>query len=215
MLAAAAPLDEADDPNPREPYEDAGAWRAMGLPMLKELAEIGMEMARDLARRVKEAPANDDPEAARAMPVDPGLSFSRIARMVHLSLSLGARLIEDSAADNSRLAELRKDARESALWARDAQAKRRIAEIDDVLERAVRCAVRQARERGDPEADALEYRLDPPNQAVSGKDYYSDEPVPQLIERLCATYGIPFDPDLWVDEPDDDEDEEDEDEDTS
>ena len=214
MPAATATLDEAFDPDPCAPYEDAASWRSMGLPMLKELAEIGMEMARDLARRVKDAPANDDPEAARAMPADPGLSLSRIARMVHLSLSLGARLIEDSAADNVRLAELRKEARSRDLWDSNHRAQMRVAEIDEILDRAVRCAVRQARERGDPEVDALEYRLDPPNQALSNKDYYGDEPIPELIERLCATYKIPFDPDLWADEPDDDE-EEDWDEDTS
>jgi hypothetical protein len=215
MLAATATLDEAADPNPREPYEDAAAWRAMGLPMLKELAEIGMEMARDLARRVKDAPANDDPEVARAMPADPGLSLSRIARMVHLSLSLGARLIEDSAADNVKLAELRTEARESAMWERNRHAQMRVREIDEILERAVRCAVRKARERGDPDVDAMEYHLDPPNQAVSNKDYYGDEPAPELIERLCRTYNIPFDPNLWADEPDPDDDEYDEDEDTS
>ena len=216
MPAAAAALDPAVDPDPCEPYEDAVAWRAMGLPMLKELAEIGMEMARDLARRVREVPANDDPEAAASRPADPGLSLSRIARTVHLSLSLGARLIEESAADNVKLAELRKEARSRDLWDRHDRARARVNEIDEILERAVRCAVRQARERGDPEVDAMEYRLDPPNQAVSGKDYYGDEPVPELIERLCRTYNIPFDPNLWADEPDpDDEDDEDWDEDTS
>lgn len=216
MLAAAALLDEADDPNPREPYEDAAAWRAMGLPMLKELAEIGMEMARDLARRVKEAPANDDPEAARAMPADPGLSLSRIGRMVHLSLSLGARLIEGSAADNVKLAELRAVARDRIRTEQRYRAEMRVCEIDEILARAVRCTVREARERGDPEVDALEYRLDPPNQAVSEKDYYGDEPIPALIERLCRTYNIPFNPNLCADEPDDDEeDDEDWDEDSS
>ena len=86
--------------------------RAEGrLAMLRELAELGMALTRELTRRTLESPetpgaevaantnANDNPKSApRAVPGprhDPAESFARLSRAVRLTLALEAKAEEE------------------------------------------------------------------------------------------------------------------------
>ena len=76
------------------------------LAMLRELAELGMALARELTRRTLEAEEDPDPGAAasanpRAAPGprhDPADSFARLSRAVRLTLALEAKVEEDLSA---------------------------------------------------------------------------------------------------------------------
>jgi len=84
------------------------------LAMLRDLAELGMALARDLARRTLEAPDEAEPaadadagpnaaprNASRAVPGprhDPAESFARLSRAVRLTLALEARVDQELSA---------------------------------------------------------------------------------------------------------------------
>jgi len=99
------------DPAPNLPEEDdddAPAWARRHLGMLVEIGDMGMELARNLARRVAaetraaeaqaDAAAQDGSgeapgaPAGRGMAIDPALSFTRISRALRLTISLEARM---------------------------------------------------------------------------------------------------------------------------
>ncbi len=68
--------------------------------MLRELAELGMAMTRELARRTLETPDSSEPAATpRPFPrLDPAEAFARLSRAVRLTLVLEARADEELAA---------------------------------------------------------------------------------------------------------------------
>jgi hypothetical protein len=96
---------------PQDPREARAEER---LDMLRELAELGMTLARELTRRVMETPdpsadpeplADPDRTAARYAALgrreprhDPAESFARISRAIRLTLALEARAEADLAA---------------------------------------------------------------------------------------------------------------------
>jgi hypothetical protein len=71
--SGAPPL--GDDADAADPLVARGEER---VGMLRDLAELGMEMARDLVRRTVNAP--DDDKAASAARHDPADSFARLSR---------------------------------------------------------------------------------------------------------------------------------------
>jgi hypothetical protein len=96
------------------PYDPRVARAEERLDMLRELAELGMALARDLTRRALDAPdpqadpeplADPDPTAARFAARarrkprhDPAESFARLSRAVRLTLALEASAEADLAA---------------------------------------------------------------------------------------------------------------------
>ncbi len=87
---------------PTPPEEPAAERTARHLAMLRELAEIGMALARALGQQALAAlapPAAETPEPAPAPTppsrIDPGLAFARIARVVRQIIALEARIIAD------------------------------------------------------------------------------------------------------------------------
>src|SRR5271155_5347384 len=86
--------------------EDAAApddWADEHVRMLRELADLGVQLSVAFAPRALTPP---DPAAVGPVSRDPGLSFSRVARAVRLTLALEARIREgafarqDPAADD-------------------------------------------------------------------------------------------------------------------
>jgi hypothetical protein len=135
--------------------------------MLAELAELGLELARDLQGR---ALAAEGPAEAAAL----ADAFHRIARSVRQSLALEARLQRDAARDAreqreeaARAAAARRDARKAQL------AKRVERLIWDEAERAedAFALVRQARDHVEAEAET---------------ETFLDEPVEAQIARIRA-----------------------------
>ena len=85
-----------DDPASKASANAAAARAARRLEMLRELAEIGVAMARTTRRQLLEADPEDKAELA--------LAFSRIAWNVRQTLALEARLAR-SAASRASFAE--------------------------------------------------------------------------------------------------------------
>src|SRR4051794_18794903 len=82
-------------PSPAPAGAPARALIERQLATLTRLAEIGMEIA-EAAGRQAAAAQSDAGEAA--LPGDPGLTYSRAARAVRLTIALQSRLAKDLAA---------------------------------------------------------------------------------------------------------------------
>ena len=183
MSDAAAILAPPEDPSPEVcPTETRGEQR---LALLRELADLGMDMARDVARRAK------DPDAEGAI-ADPGLAFARIARAVRQTLALEVRFEEER---ETRLAR-----------ARDAAQRRRDREASAPYDRRGRLVRRAALRAIEAEADDQDYAeqlveaLDERLLDREADEDFLDLPVSELVARICKDLGLRFDPSLWEDE---------------
>ncbi|HEX4261970.1 MAG TPA: hypothetical protein VHY76_12810, partial [Acetobacteraceae bacterium] len=87
---------------PTPPEETAAERTARHLAMLRELAGIGMALARALGEQAlaalaPPAPETPEPAPAPAPPsrTDPGLAFARVTRAVRQTIALEARIVAD------------------------------------------------------------------------------------------------------------------------
>jgi hypothetical protein len=201
-------------PDP-ERARDASAARteaAEDAEMLRDLARIGMDIARSL-RVIAEAQAAQAVAQPTQAPagIDPGLGFSRVSRAVRLTLALKTKLLEEG---QQRDRKEREEAQERKIAA--ARKQRRKTEVASAVEQAIEDDVERG-EGGDAEqlrADLRE-RLDEPDiDGDLGKCTVGD-----IVQRVCRDLGIIPDWGLWekeawyVDEEvpleDDDDEEED------
>lgn len=148
------------------------------LAMLRELAEIGMRLARDVERQAEE------PQASR---MELGLVFVRIARAVRQTLALEARMQEALATD-VRKAEVRR--------AEDVRAA--VVQRAKVLRRTVTQAIEA--DADDADIDHLAYELEERLADRQDDTDFLDRPVSELIARICKTLGVTPDWSLWEDE---------------
>ncbi|MGZ3398694.1 MAG: hypothetical protein ACXWKX_05705 [Caulobacteraceae bacterium] len=182
--------DAPDTPAPNAPPTDSDEtdWSRpfvmRQLQLLGDLAEIGLEVARGVERRVKAAEADED-----LAPV--ALAYSRVSRAVRLTLMLQSRLIKDRKADEQAeakaLAEVRAEqAKQEAV--RDPVYQRKV-RVETILER-----VALARHPGDAaRADRL---VREGGERLDDEDLYGDlmeRPLSELVARLCRDLGL--DPD--------------------
>ncbi|HEX4261274.1 MAG TPA: hypothetical protein VHY76_09245 [Acetobacteraceae bacterium] len=72
--------------------ESDAARTARHLAMLRELAEIGMALARALGEQALAAPQAEAPDPPAPPRADPGLAFARVARAVRQCIALEARI---------------------------------------------------------------------------------------------------------------------------
>jgi hypothetical protein len=175
--AAAPPSDPAQDaPGP-------DSRRQQRLRMLREIAEIGIRLARGVERQAEE------PEATAG---DVALKFSRIARAVRQTLALEARL-EEEFAEAVRHEEVERD------WARGQQARAPI----DRRSRLVRRAVAQAIEADAEDEDQEERLFEALDERLCDReddDDFLDRPIGELVAMICKTLGVSVDLSLWEDE---------------
>ncbi len=96
-------LPTAQPTPPDDPFEEIALYRRM----CRELAELGMELARTAARQALEQTPPAEPDAA-PMPrqADPRLVFTHLARSVRQCIALGTRLAAATGADAKREAQL-------------------------------------------------------------------------------------------------------------
>ncbi len=172
-MATQQPCCETSDP--------AAARTERHLRLLAELAEIGM----DLAREVRRQALDQDGEAPPA--ADLALTFSRIARAVRQTVALEAKLAEEAQAGRSERPALSVSDR----W-RSARRKRQVREIvGEIIE---------AESDGDFEADRLlserDERLDDGDEEAD----FADRPIGELVARICRDLGITPDWSLFEDE---------------
>jgi hypothetical protein len=150
--------------------------------VLQELAEIGMDLARDLRRRVLE-PA---PEEA-ASNADLGLIFSRIARAVRQTVALEARLAEEDRKGGAGPGLLGVSDR----W-RSARRRRQVRKIvGEVIE---------AEADSDIEADRLFTDRDERLEDGDEEADFADRPIGELVARICCDLGVSVDWSLFEDE---------------
>jgi hypothetical protein len=204
MSAAASP----HDTELLDPAEARALRQARRLARLERLAELGMELAELLCRRVAQAaepagPARheDDAVVGEAV-VKVELAFSRLARAVRLTDALASRL----EADGLKL-ELKLEAAADGPPADDAPASeeagyermrlrlRRLMVQDDTL-RAIEAEARGDVEHGEALLSGLYERL----YELTDEDLLA-VPVGVMIARLCQAIGVPYDPHHWGDDP--------------
>ncbi len=174
----------SDDP------EDRTAWR---LAMLRELAELGMEMARavrdEAVARSEPAEEGEPRPPARFPAGDLGLVYSRIARAVRQTLALHERIAEDGRKAGVERAR-------SRVAAIRAAAEDRQNEIRDYVAEAIEAEAAE-RHSSRPEVERLLDDLDERIEAGAYDDGLDDAPIGELVARICADLGVIPDWSLW------------------
>ncbi|HZZ32023.1 MAG TPA: hypothetical protein VFE10_08510 [Phenylobacterium sp.] len=148
--------------------------------MLAELAEIGMDLAREVRRQALDQAAEAPPSA------DQALSFSRIARAVRPTVALEARLAEDRLQGPSGRPILSVAER----W-RSARRKRQV--------RAIVGQVIEAEADNDYQHDRL---LEDRNERLEDGDEeadFADRPIGELVARICRDLDATPDGSLFED----------------
>ena len=157
--------------------------------MLRELAELGMQLARAVAAQaLAEAQGEAATEPGRA---DPGLSFSRVARAVRLTLALEARTREGVVA---------RAAPETGGFDYEAAAERVRDKIGRVLRHGCETDAQELiddlalGDRDQAEALMAEFRerLEDDETIVRG-----DTPTGEVIAAICRDLGIKPDWSRW------------------
>ena len=170
-------------PDP-DPDEDASRSRAQRqLERLDELADLGIEVARGLARQASE------PQAESRFGGDIALAYSRVARAVRMTVLLQSKLTQDIALQAKAAAVAGADAQVTADNARFHEAYVRKARVERIVGR-----LSQAR-HGDDE-DAIDRELIEAGQRLDDEDLYGDlleRPLSELVARICRDLGL--DPD--------------------
>jgi len=137
------------------------------LAMLQELAEIGMELVRDLRDQTRIEPRPDA-----------GLVYARIARAVRQTLALHARLEAEAKVETAR-----------HVRAQAAGKKSQVSHIvTDVIE--------ADDEASDGETvDRLTHLYE--RLADADDCDFADKSVPEIVAQICHDLGVPFDPQRW------------------
>ena len=185
------------DADPAEAPDPAIARAERRLRLLEELAEIGMDLARDLRR---EAPAAAEPEEAAAAQTpargDPAAAFARLSRAIRLTLALEARTDEQLKALRAGVA--------AECEARRVQARDRAAAEAEARGKAHRDAVErlvlEAAEREVEDDASLGVVLEALEERLEEDDAYWDldqMPLREAVERLCADLELTPDWSLW------------------
>lgn len=157
---------------------DAVERRGRHLRMLAELAEIGMELVREV--RVQ---ALEEVPAGRLMAADPVLSFARLARAVRQTVALEAKVAVDgfaSAQPASRGATRPGAAVQPGFVKMKARIRRSVEE-----------AIASGAEPGDAEdlLRDLDERLDDPEYA----EEMGDRPFGMIVALICGGLGVKID----------------------
>jgi hypothetical protein len=188
----------ANDPSPDRPESHVRAddpaaadigWR---LGMLRELAEIGMEVARAVRDEVVAQPAPDQPgetDRDRAALV---LALSRISRAVRMTLALHAQFTEDHRLLGEQSAAERKQR------AATARAEHRAHQLDKV-ERVINVTLDAKAGKNWQERDRLDDGL---RERLKDFDDYAlcgDRSIGEIIARICRDLGVTPDWQRWID----------------
>ena len=171
--------------------------------MLRELAELGMQLTRVLVQRAAEAPAEPEPRHNAAE------SFARVSRAVRLTLALEAKVDQDLAAlRNGGGVATPPDDRDGP---------------DDIAERVAWVRREKARLKGQPSAHRNKIRdnvwdvvnrevtdiypaqevLDDLHERLTEGERYDTfvfRPLRESVEAICADLGLSPDWSRWTDD---------------
>jgi hypothetical protein len=135
--------------------------------MLQELAEIGMELARDLRDQQKIEPRPDA-----------GLVYARIARAVRQTLALQARLEAEAKVETVRTVRANADGKKAQVSHI----------ITDLIE--------DDDDAGDAETVERLTSLYEHLADADDADF-ADKSIPEIVAQVCHDLGVPFDPERW------------------
>jgi hypothetical protein len=182
LFLLASPI--SSDPQP----PDRAAER---FAMLRELADIGMEIARALQNEVR---ARAEPLEAAEPPqsvAELGLAFSRVSRAVRQTLALEAQL-EEGRLERRRAAEAAEEA--------NAQANSEMAERGARVKAKLMQVLHPDRERDHRwDDDWFEDLSDGPD-AERGEGFMADRPAADVVAGVCGDLGLERDLSAWTDE---------------
>ena len=159
--------------------------------MLRELADIGMEIARAVQGEVRaQAETAVETEAPRLV-ADLGLAFSRVSRAVRQTLALEARL-EDDRQERRRAAEAAEEARSQA----DGEMAERAAKVKAKLMQLL-YPDRERDHRWD-EVPWENLNDEPDDEPDEG--FVADRPAADVVAGVYGDLGLKPDLSLWADE---------------
>lgn len=165
------------------------------LATLKALAEIGMELARELPAQAAAVPAQDK----GAVP-DPVLAFSRVSRAIRLTIGLQTRILEGPKEGSKPQAENREAQARAGEDQPDAglEDRRVTGRLRRSVTRFIAGTAIEALEREAPETerlfDALDERLD--REGPDDADFAEIE-VNRLALAICRDLGVDPGPEWW------------------
>jgi hypothetical protein len=184
--------------SPEDPASAEIGWK---LGMLREMAEMGMEMARDVRDQAVAEPAPEPPAKAGGDSDALARAFARLTRAVRMAIALHTRLEEDhrrqgeaSAAERERRAAAARDKHRAYQRAKvkrviDATLDDAAGDDDDDDE-----AGEDSDERERLEDEWRERLLDFDDYALGGQ-----RSVGEIIARICRDLGVTPDWARWVD----------------
>lgn len=163
------------------PDQDLNAERlARHQAILKELADIGLDMARAVQRQ---AQGTD-----RKAKVGLDRSFKHIARAVRLTLALETRMAEDGFAEGQRLATERQAQRARRQMAERLDLAQRKARVRHLVVEAIEIEADETK-RPEPAENLLD-ALDIEMERLSLSDR---RPVGEIVAGICKTLGVAID----------------------
>ena len=157
--------------------------------MLRELAEIGMELARRVLQQTPAQPAAPPPAPQPAPAPDPGLTFGRIARAVRLTLVLEAKFAEGTLFPQKPAA----THASSSIAALQQHRQRQKQQV----KRLVELAIDSDPDAGDPESLLLDL-----NERLTDDDTtaaFVHLTVGEIVTCICRDLGITPDLRCWTD----------------
>jgi hypothetical protein len=182
-----------DDATPTDPAENRIARYVL---QLEDLAEVGMDLARDLRRQVLETPEAEPARIAAAA----SLAYARLARTIRQTFALAARLADEARTLDREAAKAAADrAIVEKILADDLErSEARRETVRAVAAQAIEADVRETGREGDLERllGDLKERLEDDEDIED----YSNLPIIDIAERICRDLGVAFDPSLWEDE---------------
>ena len=164
--------------------------------MLRELADIGMEMARALqgevrarAEAVEDAESGEPPQSVAEL----GLAFSRVSRAVRQTLALEARL-EDDRLERERAAKAAEEAQSQS----NSELSERAARVRAKLMQLIH-PDRERDHQWDDDWDDFEGEdLDDGPDVERGEGFVADRPAADVVAGVCGDLGIEADLSLWA-----------------
>lgn len=207
-MPASRPTPYDDEPDAEGSAADSAPlpdWAKEHLEVLRDLREMGMQLARNLTRRVMaeaEAAEAGDVEAAPgrgAAPADPALSFSRISRAVRLTLALEAR-IHRQVEGAAKAGAANDDAPAAGAIDYEGIARRIRAKLRVMNDYEIRRAVEDTIEAAHDDFDDVERLKEELKERLDEDEVFEDRwnwPIGEAISLICQDLGLTPDWDRW------------------
>ncbi len=172
-------------------------WVERHLPVLDELVQIGMELARAIRRQAIEPGADGTPPDAAAL----ANGFARVSRAVRQTVALGKKLDEEQrqrTEEQRRREALRAAARQptAGQWGM-----RRLAHRDHMAALLPKALDRAYEEASEEACYDLQW-LNELGIRIASLEYdplANDPSVAETVERISRQLCVPFDPAVWYD----------------